>query len=537
MSANEETIKTGPPNAPAKATSGSSLMSYVEAVLTFMSSVRFGVTLLVILVILSMIGMLVIQQNVDGFDSYYASLTPAERTVYGALGIFDIYHSWYYNLLLLVLSLNIVLASITRFPSAWSYIRSPKKTATAEWLKQQQVSSEYVVSGSASDGVIEKLRGILSGGGFAPEVTETVTKSYAVDADGKKDFSRTIETRQAVLFGERGKYNRLGAYIVHVTLLTLFLGHALALMTGFDADVRMIPGDSSDQIEMIRFNLDKRERFAVQLPFTITCTDVQQKLIDPSAAIDVTNTLDWRTQIRIDDPDYGATIADVSMNKPFHYRGFRFFQAQTVPIGNAREIQIQAVPVDGGEPQSVSIMRLGSTTLADGTVIEYDQFLPDFTFNQNGEPDTRSGEYNNPAAVLSVTPPGGERQRVYAFGSTVPDNIPISAPKAGYKWRLNEFEKAPFAHILSIKYDPYNGAFIAWYFGGIGLMGALVYVFFFSHRRIWANVEEQTDGTVKVILGGHTNRNHKAFEDVFNKLDANVASELGGERRDTKDPE
>ena len=68
-------------------------------------------------------------------------------------------------------------------------------------------------------------------------------------------------------------------------------------------------------------------------------------------------------------------------------------------------------------------------------------------------------------------------------------------------------------------------------------MGALVYVFFFSHRRIWANVEEQADGTVKVVLGGHTNRNHKAFEDVFNKIDAQVARDLGGERRESKDPE
>ena len=68
---------------------------------------------------------------------------------------------------------------------------------------------------------------------------------------------------------------------------------------------------------MIQFNLDKKEKFNVQLPFTMTCTDIQQKLIDPSGSIDVTNTLDWRTQIKIDDPEYGADVADISMNKPF----------------------------------------------------------------------------------------------------------------------------------------------------------------------------------------------------------------------------
>src|SRR5918996_5064833 len=74
--------------------------------LDFISSVRFGIFLLCTLVVFSMIGMLIIQENVQGFDSYYASLTPAEKLVYGSLGLFDIYYSWYFNFLLLILSLN-----------------------------------------------------------------------------------------------------------------------------------------------------------------------------------------------------------------------------------------------------------------------------------------------------------------------------------------------------------------------------------------------------------------------------------------------
>jgi hypothetical protein len=69
----------------------------------------------------------------------------------------------------------------------------------------------------------------------------------------------------------------------------------VALQTGFDADVRMMPGQRTDEIQLIQFNLDKKERFNVKLPFTIDCTDIQQRLIDEKANIDVTNTLDWRT--------------------------------------------------------------------------------------------------------------------------------------------------------------------------------------------------------------------------------------------------
>src|ERR1041384_636173 len=90
--------------------------SPVTWVLNLLSSVRFGVLMLILLAIASMIGMLIVQVNVDGFEKYYADLTPATKLLFGTLGFFDIYHSWYFNVILLILSLNIVLASIDRIP-------------------------------------------------------------------------------------------------------------------------------------------------------------------------------------------------------------------------------------------------------------------------------------------------------------------------------------------------------------------------------------------------------------------------------------
>jgi cytochrome c biogenesis protein len=289
----------------------------------------------------------------------------------------------------------------------------------------------------------------------------------------------------------------------------------------------MIPGERTDQIQLIQYDLDKKERFNVKLPFTIDCTDIEQTLINEDGGIDITNTLDWRTQIKVNDPSYGSTTADVSLNKPFTYRGYRFFQAQTIPVGNARTIDLELTPQNGGPVQNVQIQRLGSATLADGTKIDYTDFEADFTLN-NGEPDTRSAEYNNPAAVLNVTVPGQAPVRVFAFAQKLPEGAPVGAPKAGYKWHLASFEKAPMAHILSIKYDPFNAHFIAWYIGGFGLVLALMLVFFFSHKRVWASIEKRDDGTTEVILAGEANRNHIGFRDKFEK----IAERLHGERID-----
>ena len=506
--------------------SNSKTEPFFNRVLTFLSSVRFGVSLLCILVALSMVGMLVVQQNVNGFDSYFASLTPAEKTVYGYLGIFDIYHSIYFNLLLLVLSLNIVLASIDHFPSSWKYVSKPKIFATNGWLRRQKQNAVLQTTGESENEIAEKIRRIFKKNGFKSQVTENKNSFYANDEKGEKNFSRIESKNYLCVFGESGKWNRLGAYIVHVALLTLFLGHFVALQSGFDADVRMMPGQTTNEIQMIEFNLDKQERYNVALPFTITCTDIEQNLIDPKGSIEINNTLDWHTRVEIDDPQYGKTLADVSLNKPFSYRGYRFFQASAITVGSARNMTLEVTPQEtGASPITLNLMRNGSANLPDGTRIDYEAFFPDFVLN-GSQPDTRSAEYNNPAVKLNITTPDGETKSAYAFGRKMPDNIPVGAPVAGYKWRLTSFEKSPLAHVLSIKYDPYNAAFVAWYIGGFGLIGALAFVFFVSHRRIWALIEKTGGQTFEVILGGDANRNAPAFEDKFEKIRAEISASV-----------
>ena len=111
MSTLEQTVINAAAVMPAKRRTGESIFGRF---LKLLCSVRLGVTLLVLLGLACLIGMLVMQQNVAGFERYFAELTPAQRLVYGKLGIFDIYHSWYFNALLSMVSINIILASIDR---------------------------------------------------------------------------------------------------------------------------------------------------------------------------------------------------------------------------------------------------------------------------------------------------------------------------------------------------------------------------------------------------------------------------------------
>ncbi len=527
MSAAEESIKSEI----SKEKSSPVINSFLE----FISSVKFGVVILCILVLLSILGMVIIQQNVQGFDAYYATRTPAEKYIFGQLGLFDIYYSWYFNLLLLLLSLNIVLASIDRFPGAWSYLAAAKKTATKKWLLNLKQNAVVETAGTGEDEVAQRVRSAFDQGGWKAQVNVDEVTSYATDAEGRKDFDRIEKQKHYYVFGEKGKWNRLGAYIVHVFLLILFLGHFVAHQFGFDADVRLTPDTNpqvlnefnlvqkSNTIQLIKFNLDKQERFNVELPFTITCLEIEQRLINTGGEIEINNTMDWRTRIKIDDPEYSESIGDVSLNNPYTYRGYRFFQASAITIGSASAMTFQLTPENKSEqPITLVLKRNESAVLPNGTKIEYENFLPDFVMRGN-QVTTQSAEYNNPVAVLRVTTPAinGEpeqTQKVFAFANKLPDNAPVAAPKAGYRWHMTEYVKSPLAHVLSIKYDPFGASFIAWYIGGFGLMGALAFVFFTSHRRVWAMISKRDDGKFEVVFGGDANRNHLAFQDSFESL-------------------
>src|SRR5437868_1471795 len=119
-----------------------SIGSLIDYLLRLLSSVRFGLIMLGTLLTCCMIGMLIMQINVEGFQKYYNILSPAKKLAFGRLGFFDIYHSWYFSLLLAITGLNIILASIDRFPTAWQYISKPKLIASPKFILAQMFSQE-----------------------------------------------------------------------------------------------------------------------------------------------------------------------------------------------------------------------------------------------------------------------------------------------------------------------------------------------------------------------------------------------------------
>lgn len=484
--------------------------SILDKVLQLLSSVRFGVTMLMILLAMCIIGMLIMQVEVEGFQEYYLRLTPAQRLVYGGLGFFDIYHAWYFTLLLAVTGLNIILASIDRFPTAWQYYSKPKTSASPNFIRAQMYNGEAEVAKRPA-AVAEDVRAAWRKHGFRARVKE----------DGNR----------ITVFAQKSLWNRFGAYVVHVALITIFVGGFLTNRYGVGGMMEIRPGRSSSTFNTFQMTLDGQRTSTAMLPFSIECTDLQQKLIRPEGGLDASNTIDWLSYVKIKDGSEEKS-AVVQLNHPFDYKGYRLFQSQFTAVGNAREITIRLEPVSGGEAREVVIPRNGSRGVEGIGTIAFTGFFPDFIFEDG--PTTATGEYNNPAAQLEITTPEGQKRGMFAFNPQLAEQLyeqsaGMAAEKGvsnpllinGNRILLKSFEKVALGHTLSIQYDPGR---IPVYIGFAMLVIALCGVFFFSHQRMWAVIEPHESGS-RIFFGGNTNRNRPAFEGRFNLL---VQSVIGG---------
>jgi cytochrome c biogenesis protein len=417
--------------------------------------------------------------------------------------------------LLAITGLNIILASIDRFPTAWQYIRKPKLTASPKFIAAQMFNAEALEPDNPK------------------RVSESVQKAWR-----KHGFRGRIseENNRLTVFAQRYKWNRLGAYVVHVALLTIFTGGFLTSRYGMGGPMEIRPGKVSREFAVSEVALDGARMTPAVLPFDIECTDLQQKLIRPEGGLEASNTIDWLSSIRIIDKERNVQKdMVVHMNNVGDYRGYRFFQTQFQPLGNARQITISFEPA-GGEGAAlapVTIGRSGSATIPGIGTVRYVNFYSDFDVDDSG-PTTLSGEYNNPAAQLEIVGEDGKRSMSFAFNPQLSDQYLSKANEKigkeggenpllvnGHKVILRDFEKVSLSHTLTIQYDPGRTPV---YIGFTLLILALCGVFFFSHQRMWAVIEPNGKGS-KIYFGGNTNRNRPAFESRFKLL---VQSVTGG---------
>ncbi|MCS7079718.1 MAG: cytochrome c biogenesis protein ResB [Chloracidobacterium sp.] len=482
--------------------------------LRFLSSVKVGVFLLAVLIVASALGTVIIQKGTSGFTEYYASLLPAERELYEFLGLFDIYHTRWFNLLLLTVSLNIILASLDYFPAAWRYVRKPVVKINQAFVGRQPF--QQVVVAKAETAAALKATAAAQLRPWLYRLLPIGAVYRVIETVNPRDGSLTVLT-------ECHAWNRLTAYGVHLALLTIFAGALVGGLFGHKGTTRMVPGQAVNTFVTFGAPNEPVQEFA--MPFTLVCTDIEQNLLDPRKPdLSASNTLDWHTRVLIKDTERQVEIpAHIHLNHPFDYRGYRFFQASFDNFGSARTVTIALRPA-GSDTGATYVVRREPTDIPGLGRVRLADFIPDVTF-QGGRIGSASGEYRRPMAVLDVL--GDNPRQLYAFSPEVLETLgdaPFLRAKTevgDLRVVMTDFEKVSSGHVLQVQYDP---GVTTVYVGSALLIVALWLVFFFAHQRLWILIEPLPDGTTRISLAGNTNRNRLAFEKRFQAVAAVLAA-------------
>lgn len=473
------------------------------------ASIKTGVVLLILVVILAAAGTIILQRPMTDPDDMQRTYSPQALRFLDATGMTDVFHAWWFLGLMGLVSVCIIAASIDRFPNAWRYYSRPYKYPDASFRRALHPQKSIPI---------------------ADEETGLVAAERALDSLGLKP-ERVVREDHFGIFSERHRISEMAVYIVHASLLLIFFGWIIDGVYGWRGSINLKEGQTSNVIAL-------RDGKTRTLPFAIRCDAAGQENYKDGTP------KKWWSKLAVVKDGQDVKAKEIVVNDPLLYGGVRFYQASYGETGKADKLVIAAAPnpafnaASSGSSSLVSSLGSGSAstdpreiTLAFGqtadldanTTVRFAEFFSDYAV-RDGQVYKRSDEVGEPAAHLIVTSKATSKASSQSFDVWFP-SIPEVADnsKAPYLLQPKDLKLGHFTG-LEVSHEP--GQWGVW--GGVVLMGiGLAFVFYVVHMRFWAvPVRDERTGQISLWIGGSTNRNRDAFEQRFTELVEAVEKEV-----------
>ena len=400
--------------------------------------------------------------------------------LYKSIGFFDMYHSWWFILLLCLLTINLVSCSIKRLPHIWKVITQPV-TVLGNAL---ELSLTNVATLKTSDEPIElkeQISAFLKAGFAEPVASESEGAWH--------------------LFAQKTPWCRLSVYFVHLSVIIIFIGAIVGSVFGFKGYVNIPEGESISKI-VLRSEKEFDLGFALRL---------EQFTVSKYASGAPKEFKSILTVLENGQPVTDYTNARVIVNDPLTYKGITFYQSS---YGNAGSYFFTVSDIDGKNLLPLTLDSSSSVKLPDGSSMhvlestdDVSQYIP---------------QYSGPAAQVEIHSPQGESEKVIVFANHPELNIQHAKEhKNGPILQYKGAQKKMYTG-LQVAKDP--GVWIVWI--GCFLMVLGVYAaFFLSHQRIWVRIQSGA-----ITIGGNSSKNQSAFQNTFEDLVADLKNYLTKEK-------
>jgi cytochrome c biogenesis protein len=448
-----------------------------------LGAIKTGVVLLILVVIISAAGTVILQRPATDAEEMQRAYSPQVLRLLDGLALTDVFHAWWFVLLLSLVSLCIVAASVQRFPNAWRYFSRPYKSPDQTF--QNALPNHALIPVRNEEAALSAAERVFQKAGFRPE--------------------RIVRENSFSLFGERNRFSELAVYIVHASLLLIFLGGIVDALYGWRAFVTLTRGQQSSQAQTQ--NGSKRN-----LSFAIRCDGAgQENYADGTPKR-------WWSDLAIVEDGQAIVRKQIVVNDPLVYRGIRFYQASYGKTGKIDKLVLTATPRDGKAPRDITISLNETLALDPDTTVRLAEFIPDYAV-RDGQVYARSSELENPAAHLVVeSRKSGQAANVWLPPFPGLDQN-ASSP---YAFEGKDVQMAYFTG-LEVSHEP--GQWSVW--AGVLLMGlGLAVVFYLVHARVWAAPVRDARGQLMLWIGGTANKNKDVFEQRFRELVQEIESEV-----------
>ena len=380
----------------------------------------------------------------------------------------DVYHTWWFRVLLGLLCTNIAACSARRLPELW------RSTPKAAYLIPNNISSmpfyQKITATQNVEQIMEHYTVLLSKLGYSIKMIK--------------------KGEQLGLYAVRGRLAPWGTLAVHLSVLIIAAGALYGNSFGFSEDVAL-PVGSSVEIGGSKYP-------GVSQPFALRLSNFSTEYYSDGTVSD------WISDIAVDEGGIEVLSQRVKVNQPLNYNGVRVYQSS---YGTA--VQTKLIDQDGRVLKEASVNE-NEPLETDGIIIRPVRYIPDF--NPMRPMASSSNNPLNPHVLYIVYDHGRE---VNWGAAKIGESVPLGRNRGSIIFTA----ALPFSG-LQVKHDP--GVPIIWF--GFGLMTAGFFVSLYIRRlQIWLKVDQEQSGITAVEVGGRGSR--LVFDNLYSSLTAIPASQ------------
>ncbi|WP_432776929.1 cytochrome c biogenesis protein ResB [Brevibacillus gelatini] len=461
---------------------------WIDRIWNAFSSVKIAIGIIIVILVASAVGTVFPQQQYipvpvpteADVARFYTETYGTLGTVYYELGFHNLYSSWWFVTLLVLLGTSLVICSLDRVVPLYKALSKPRLNQHKSFLKGQKLFGE---------------------GELAPEADQAELLDRAAVALKKKGY-RIFRAERAIM-AEKGRFSRWGPYVNHIGLILFLIG---VLM-------RNIPGFYLDEYVWVR------EGQTVAIPSTPyyiksenyettywSEEEMPEKLELNGGAIPKNFQTDAVLYLNknADVPGKKPELVEVQkgpivVNHPMIEGDIAIYQSgvQEMQLGALNFVLVDAK--NGNKELGAFKFDLynpeAEQEVAAGIKVRVLDYFPDFIMGSDGKPATKTNLPKNPMVALEIVDGTAQvsEKLVYLQGS-------VLTQKEDARFNLT-FQKPDLVDIsgLNVRIDK---AVPLIYFGSFIFMIGVVMGFFWQHRRIWVQTQDRT-----VLLAAHTNKN------------------------------